>query len=393
MVFIKKSKKKLILLIVVCILTFSIVCVSSVFISIELRYRIKEKKIAGIESEQSQSLYYFNQLTYKEQLLFKSVKSAADLYEKQTDILPYRFGESEFQRVIKAISFDCPELFYVNSDSFELFCDDYKTQIKMDFLASPDKIKEMKMEMEAVSAAAVAYTNDDQSEFEKSVILHDFLVKNCTHAGKIKSSLEIPETAHTAYGALINKLAFCDGYSAAYKILLNRCGIECIIVEGKTDVEPHLWNLVKQNNVYYHVDCTWNDPDVDFISDIFFHGYFDVSDSEIVKTHVMYDYFDLPSCDSSENYYSLINAKVSSPEDFEQTAYIQLKNAVSRNQTYFEIYPIYTNDESNYKDSLLNAIDRINSEFDSSVLSRSFRTFDATSDGYAVSVQIYYINQ
>lgn len=388
-----KSKKKLLILIPTYFLLFCVILVGSIYLSIEIRYRMEEKKVANIDPEQSEKLYYFNQLTYKEQLLFKSISNAAQNLENDTEILPYKFSEEEFKRVAKAISFDCPEYFYLDTASFELYCDDYKSYVNMDFLASSSEIKNMKMEMEAVSAAAAAYTNDGQTDFEKAVALHDFLTKHCTYAGKTESTLDIPQTAHTAYGALIDKLAYCDGYSAAYKILLNRCGIECIIAEGATDIEPHLWNIVKQDDTFYHVDCTWDDSDIDFLSDFAFHGFFNLSDSEISKTHLIYREFKLPECSSTENYYSQKNAKVVSPEKFEEIAYIQIKDAVAKESEYFELYPIYTNNEEDYKESLLKAIDRVNDEYEASILSRSYKAFIAKQDGYAVTVQIYYINQ
>ncbi|MBR5314765.1 MAG: hypothetical protein IKU45_05085 [Clostridia bacterium] len=383
----------MLILIPVCILIFCIVCVGAIIASIEIRYRLQEKKVAEMKSEQSNELYYFNQLTYKEQLLFKAIANSAKAYERNTEIVHYKYSENEFQRVAKALSFDCPEYFYLDKASFRLYCDNYKSYVEMDFLFSVADINNMKMEIEAVSAAGVAYATDDMTDFEKAVAIHDFLTKHCTYAGTTENPENIPSTAHTAYGALINKLAYCDGYSAAYKILLNRCGIECIIVEGKTDIEPHLWNVVKQGNDYFHIDCTWDDPDIEALSDFAFHGFFNLSDSEISKSHLIYKNFKLPNCSSTENYYSQRGAKVVSPEDFETIAYNQIKDAILKNNEYFEIYPIYTNNEEDYKESLLNAIDKVNSEYEKSILSRSYQAFNATKDGYSVTVQIYYINE
>lgn len=393
MICINEKKKRLLILIPVCLLLFCAVCIASIEFSIDIRYRMEEKKISEKTPMQSNELYYFNQLTYKEQLLFNAIKTAAENYRKDTDILPYRYTEEEFIRVSKAVSFDCPEFFYLDIGSFSMFCDDYKSSVNMKFLDSSVNIKNMKMEMEALGAAASAYTTEDMTDFEKAVALHDFLTKHCTYAGKTESDLDIPATAHTAYGALINKLAYCDGYASAYKILLNRCGVECIIAEGATDIEPHLWNVVKQGDQYFHIDSTWDDSDIDFLSDFSFHGFFNLSDSEISRSHLIYTDFDLPKCNSTENYYSLIGAKVSSPEDFEGVAYNQLKKAVENKEEYLELYPIYTNNEEDYKESLLYAIDRLNKDYEHSILSRSFTTYIAKQDGYAVTVQIYYINQ
>ena len=108
---------------------------------------------------------------------------------------------------------------------------------------------------------------------------------------------------------------------------------------------------------------------------------------------MIYKDFKLPRCSSTENYYSQKGAKVVSPDKFEEIAYNQIKKAVEKKEKYFEIYPIYTNNEEDYKESLLKAIDRVNGEYESSILSRSYQAFIATKDGYSVTVQIYYINE
>ena len=263
----------------------------------------------------------------------------------------------------------------------------------MKYNGSPADYAQMKMEIEAVSAAAMAYVKDAETDFEKAVILHDFLTSYCTYAGKKDTENNPNKSSHTAYGALIDKYAFCDGYAAAYKILLNRCGVECIIAEGATDVQPHLWNVVKQGNDYYHIDCTWNDADIDFLSNLNFHGFFNLSEKEITKTHRFYTDFALPECNSEENYYSKINAVAASSEELVEKAYIQIKKAIEKSQTYFEVYLLYTNDLESQEEALLKAIDRVNNEYEAAVLSRSCRIFSATQSGYAATVQIYYINQ
>lgn len=390
---IQDTKRKLLLLIPVYIIGILLISAVAILISIEVRYRGLEKKVKDILPEVSSEYFYFNQLTYKEQLLFKSIKKAAENYEEKSEIVPYRFTEEEFKRAAKAVSFDCPMLFYINQNSFELYSDGYKSSVTLGYLKTDSDMAKMKMEIEAVSAAAMAYVRDAETDFEKAVILHDFLTKSCAYAGKTDPENSSKPTAHTAYGALIDKYAFCDGYAAAYKILLNRCGVECIIAEGATDIEPHLWNIVKQDGVYYHTDCTWNDADVDFVSELTFHGFFNMSDNAIASTHRIYSDFELPKCNSESNYYAQKDAKVVSADQFEEKAYKQLKNAIAENLTYFELYPIYTNDPKEYEDSLYDAIDRVNGEFGSSVISRSFRIFSAAQNGYAVTVQIYYINE
>jgi len=68
----------------------------------------------------------------------------------------------------------------------------------------------------------------------------------------------------TAYGALVNGKAVCEGYSRLYKAVMNKLGVECELVSGYfldgERFEPHMWNYVKdEEGHWYAVDVTMND--------------------------------------------------------------------------------------------------------------------------------------
>lgn len=63
---------------------------------------------------------------------------------------------------------------------------------------------------------------------------------------------------YTAYGALVEGDAVCQGYALAYKLLLDKCGIDSVLVTSNE--MGHAWNLVKLDGSWYHVDVTWDDP-------------------------------------------------------------------------------------------------------------------------------------
>ncbi len=68
----------------------------------------------------------------------------------------------------------------------------------------------------------------------------------------------------TAYGALVNEKAVCEGYSRLYKAVLNELGVKCELVSGYfldgKRFEPHMWNYVQdEEDHWYAVDVTMND--------------------------------------------------------------------------------------------------------------------------------------
>lgn len=67
----------------------------------------------------------------------------------------------------------------------------------------------------------------------------------------------------TAYGALVNGYAVCDGYAKAFKAVADRLGVSCIENVGyyydEGNPQPHAWNSVKISGKWYHVDPTMSD--------------------------------------------------------------------------------------------------------------------------------------
>ncbi len=96
-----------------------------------------------------------------------------------------------------------------------------------------------------------------KSDYEKSLILHDRLVKANVY--------DYSEHHQTAYGALIEGASVCAGYARAYQLLLQSVGIPCLYVSGTADngsaIGGHAWNIVRLDGQWYYCDTTWDDYD------------------------------------------------------------------------------------------------------------------------------------
>ncbi len=63
---------------------------------------------------------------------------------------------------------------------------------------------------------------------------------------------------YSAYAALINKTAICQGYASLFYRLLHEVGINNRIITGKSSNQNHAWNIVELDGVYYNADSTWD---------------------------------------------------------------------------------------------------------------------------------------
>ncbi|HJC41716.1 MAG TPA: hypothetical protein H9701_09235 [Candidatus Intestinimonas pullistercoris] len=142
---------------------------------------------------------------------------------------------------------------------------------------------------------------EGMTELEAVLFFHDHLVTTTAYSRPIPAS---PNPCYNAYGALVNGEAVCQGYALAYKLLLNRAGIECITVSSS--ILNHMWNAVQLSgdSNWYYVDVTWDDPTGDKLGQCR-HNNFLLSETGLRGTnHTSNDWTFNPSNDASIKYES-----------------------------------------------------------------------------------------
>jgi hypothetical protein len=200
----------------------------------------------------------------------------------------YQITVDDFHAAYQKISVN-PELYYLGgSVSYSYRASTgYVSAIKPTYAVSTSELYSYKAAFESAASAAMSWVNQSWDDFKKIQALHDYLVRNVSYSSSDAESGTHTE-AHTAYGALVNKSAVCEGYALAYELLLNRLGISCVFVSSNS--MNHGWNMVKLEGQWYHVDCTWDDPlpDQGFSSSVS-HTYFLCGDSTM-KSFGYYDW-------------------------------------------------------------------------------------------------------
>ncbi len=148
--------------------------------------------------------------------------------------------------------------------------------------------------------------NLPDNDYEKELFCHDYITDNCTY-----SDTDATQEA-TAVGALINGKAKCSGYAKAFKLLLDKAGIESVLVSGtatdySSDTQDHIWNAVRINGSWCYTDTTWDDPITENDEQISQHIFFNMTEEMLSRTHSDFD-FRFECNDSSLYYYIRYNA-------------------------------------------------------------------------------------
>ena len=130
--------------------------------------------------------------------------------------------------------------------------------------------------------------NDESSDYDVICAVYDYICANVSYDYDNLNDSEYL-LKYTAYAAMINKTAVCQGYSTLMYRMLQQKNIDCRLIPGSN----HAWNIVAIDGVYYNADSTWDagrDPKN--------YAYFLCGDSDFAE-HTRYSEY------STEEFYRL----------------------------------------------------------------------------------------
>ncbi len=98
---------------------------------------------------------------------------------------------------------------------------------------------------------------EGKSDYQKILTIYRYITDNVSYDYD-----NLYNSAYTlkfsAYAALINHKAVCQGYASLLYRMLLTAGIDCRAISGKGNGGDHAWNIVRIGNLYYNVDSTWD---------------------------------------------------------------------------------------------------------------------------------------
>lgn len=92
------------------------------------------------------------------------------------------------------------------------------------------------------------------TDYDKLKAIHDYICRTVTYGSSPNDQ--------DPYGALILNKCVCTGYAESFKLLAGLCDIHTIKINGIAG-GSHMWNLVKLEGDWYHVDCDSDDIDAE----------------------------------------------------------------------------------------------------------------------------------
>jgi len=206
--------------------------------------------------------YFYNQLDADGKALYNEFKTACEVFsnssvnlssQKMCEPINYNKNSMSLEKAINiymAFYYSNPQYFFLKKGySYNESQGTIIPKVTDTFMRSDNRV--------AYSNKLKAITAEWMEEFNSC---SDIIAKEDLIIRKIAANTTYNTEAinnHSIAGALIDKECTCTGYTRTFNYFCNAAGIECIGVIGNN----HSWNIIKINDIWYHVDVTAMDGD------------------------------------------------------------------------------------------------------------------------------------
>ena len=194
--------------------------------------------------------------------MYKAVKAKNDGVTPSINI---KKSDINFTKLYSDFVEKYPDCFYLSQFDKVAYTSDqnqYIALITFEYICSKSQIDTKIKEFNAAIQKYVDSIDSKWSNIQKVLYVHDRIIMESTYdiVGAENPDKRKPAST-SAYGVMVNHTGVCESYSLAFLTIMNKVGISCKRVRSEeVGGIGHVWNLVKVNGSWYHIDLTFDDP-------------------------------------------------------------------------------------------------------------------------------------
>ena len=185
---------------------------------------------------------------------------------REIDVSKFDIPREDAETLINSFIWENPEVSFCVTNKSCSSIDNKLTTIFFDY----DDITTIKSRHGEIVLAVdkiVAMIDPSWNDIHKVMWINDYICDNFIY--------DLETEHHTIDNLLKTRKGICEAYANLFTTLCHRVGIESSYCYSNE--LAHIWNIVKINGEWYHVDTTWNDSYVER------YNYFLISTNEIEK--------------------------------------------------------------------------------------------------------------
>ncbi|MCR4605498.1 MAG: leucine-rich repeat protein [Eubacterium sp.] len=249
--------------------------------------------------------YFYNQLNDDEKAFYERLLSCSLAFMTSGEGVERDDGDGKYYympgievgnvenqkdyNITMMFKYNNPEFYFI--DTLSAFYTDKETGRKMvcieiyqTFMTADARQKNNAIMKNKIESTLAKITGD--SEYEKVKSIHDTIADMTRYQRNF--DYDIIDYNQSIYSVFMMQAAdypditetVCLGYAKAFVLLCSYFGIDAIVVTS----EPHAWNRVKIDDVWYELDITWDDGDTVYAE-------YEGEKIEVDKYYISYDYF------------------------------------------------------------------------------------------------------
>lgn len=224
-------------------------------------------------------------------------------YAYENDIeyldLPLEYNDETISYAWDYASLSFPNIPDAVTMSTSAYTDDGYTRIELS--DSVRKCASAPETLEAAKEIIASMPEDCDTDVEKAYYLYDWVCKNVAYDQyHAENNIGIVNAApQSAYGALVDKRAVCDGIAGGIQLLFNMAGIDCARIDANAldEYSGHVWNVAVIDGEVWDFDATWDirrfyesdSDEMTELDDIGYYEWFGVSRSAKLELYSLTD--------------------------------------------------------------------------------------------------------
>ncbi len=243
--------------------------------------------------------YGYNQLTTTQKKLYAALFEGVAAHKTTIDVRSIGANADDLDKAFYAMYYESPQFFWLMGGYSQSYNSSSILTVSPMYNQSASQAAKVLPKIEAGIEDILEEAAKKESTFEVVKYLHDSIIDLTTYQRDNGT-----EYIRTPEGVFLYGKALCEGYAKTFAYLCQSMGIDCFCVGGKTEGGDHMWNLIKLDGKWYHMDVTHDDP-TGTATPMCLYDYFCVTSAQIAKTHTLVDNpFTVPTCTATEyNYY------------------------------------------------------------------------------------------
>ena len=191
------------------------------------------------------------------------------------------YGDTDFALLVQSYAEEFPQRVMeqprVTANLYPASGEHRVVELVFTYQTNRESLRQMQEYVKPVFQASRLNVVGEETQSSRFSRMYSFLAE--------RNAIQLDASITPAYSLLRYGVGDSKSFAMVFAAMCRNANLECRVVSGTKDGQPHFWNMICQDGVYYHVDILRNNPSQELVR---------YTDSEMVG--YVWDFDDYPAC-------------------------------------------------------------------------------------------------